>query len=46
MEAFAHEKLSADPAFSSELDSRPLIKALSTEIEKRMLDLTINAPDW
>ncbi|EIW55730.1 glycerol-3-phosphate-1-acyltransferase [Trametes versicolor FP-101664 SS1] len=46
VEAFAQEKLSADSALSTELDSRPLIKALSTEIEKRMLDLTINAPDW
>ncbi|KAI8970577.1 glycerol-3-phosphate-1-acyltransferase [Trametes punicea] len=46
VEAFAQDSLSKDPASSLELDSRPLVKALSLEIEKRLLDLTISAPDW
>ncbi|KAI0635152.1 glycerol-3-phosphate-1-acyltransferase [Trametes polyzona] len=46
VEEFAQEQIAASQDASLELDSRPLIKALSTEIEKRMLTLTINAPDW
>ena len=46
VEAFAQEGVSKDLAPSLDLDSRELVKALSSEIEKRLLDLTINAPDW
>ncbi|KAI0653947.1 glycerol-3-phosphate-1-acyltransferase [Cubamyces menziesii] len=46
VEAFAQEGVSKDSAPSLDLDSRELVKALSSEIEKRLLDLTINAPDW
>ncbi|KAH9849378.1 glycerol-3-phosphate-1-acyltransferase [Lenzites betulinus] len=46
VEAFAEELLAADSESGLELDSRSVIKALTAEIEKRMLDLTINAPDW
>ncbi|KAI0360695.1 glycerol-3-phosphate-1-acyltransferase [Trametes cingulata] len=46
VEAFAQEQISKDEASAHEINSRPLIKALSAEVEKRMLDLTINAPDW
>ena len=43
VEAFAIAKTSET---SESIDSREVIRALSAEIEKRMLDLTINAPDW
>ncbi|KAI0777670.1 glycerol-3-phosphate-1-acyltransferase [Trametes elegans] len=46
VEAFAEEHIAADAESPLELDSRPLIKSLSAEIEKRLFDLTINAPDW
>lgn len=46
VEAFAQDSIAKDAASSLELDSRPLVKALSAEIEKRLKDITINAPDW
>ncbi|KAI0371934.1 glycerol-3-phosphate-1-acyltransferase [Pilatotrama ljubarskyi] len=46
VEDYAQERLCKDPALSPEVNSRSMIKALSAEIEKRMIDLTINAPDW
>ncbi|KAI0826632.1 glycerol-3-phosphate-1-acyltransferase [Trametes gibbosa] len=46
VETFAEEQLAADSESGPELDSRPVIKALTAEIEKRMVELTINAPDW
>lgn len=44
VEAFAAEKIAA--ASDGKLDSREVVRVLSAEIEKRLLDLTINAPDW
>ncbi|KAI0764978.1 glycerol-3-phosphate-1-acyltransferase [Fomes fomentarius] len=46
VEAFAAEKIAAASDGKLELDSREMVRVLSAEIEKRLLDLTINAPDW
>ncbi|KAI0746755.1 glycerol-3-phosphate-1-acyltransferase [Daedaleopsis nitida] len=47
VETFAAEKMNAPVAESElQLDSREVIRALSAEIEKHLLDLTINAPNW
>ncbi|KAI9063659.1 glycerol-3-phosphate-1-acyltransferase [Trametes sanguinea] len=45
VEAFAQDNMAQD-ATLSELDARPLVKALSAEIERRLRDVTVNAPDW
>ncbi|RDX54483.1 acyltransferase [Lentinus brumalis] len=46
VEAFAEERIAQDADGKLQVDSREVIKALSAEIEKRLLGLTINAPDW
>ncbi|KAI0717400.1 acyltransferase [Cerioporus squamosus] len=46
VEAFAEERIAQDADGKLQVGSREVIKALSAEIEKHMLDLTINAPDW
>ncbi|TBU45439.1 acyltransferase [Dichomitus squalens] len=46
VEAFAAEHASKGDAGNDEPDSRDAVKALTAEIEKRLLGLTINAPDW
>ncbi|CDO70086.1 hypothetical protein BN946_scf184806.g13 [Trametes cinnabarina] len=46
VEAFAQENLAQDTTLPHELDARPLVKALTAEIERRLMDITINAPDW
>ncbi|KAI0646294.1 glycerol-3-phosphate-1-acyltransferase [Trametes meyenii] len=46
VEAFANKRISEDSSSSLTVDSRLLVKELSAETEKRMLELTINAPDW
>ncbi|KAI1798228.1 acyltransferase [Ganoderma leucocontextum] len=46
VEAFVEEHGSEADGDKDRLDSRDVIKALTTEIEKRLLALTINAPDW
>ncbi|KAI0674283.1 glycerol-3-phosphate-1-acyltransferase [Trametes maxima] len=46
VEAFANKRISEDQTSSLTVDSRSLVKELSAEIEKEMMKLTINAPDW
>ena len=46
IETFADECLAKQEDGKSELVSREAVKALTSEIERRMLELTINAPDW
>ncbi|RPD65473.1 glycerol-3-phosphate-1-acyltransferase [Lentinus tigrinus ALCF2SS1-7] len=46
VEAFAAEIITQDADGKLQVDSREVIRALSAEIEKRILGLTINAPDW
>ena len=46
IEAFAEEHGSKGDADDDTPDLRDTVKALTAEIEKRLLSLTINAPDW
>ena len=46
VEKFVEEGHAKQEDDKSGLVSKEAVKALSSEIEKRMLQLTINAPDW
>ena len=46
VEAFADEFCAKQEDEEEDVSSREAVKALTTEIEKRMLALTINAPEW
>ena len=46
VEKFVEEGHAKQEDDKSGLVSKEAVKALSSEIEKRMLELTINAPDW
>ena len=45
-EDFASEFGAGQEGENKEVSSRDTVKALTSEIEKKMLALTINAPDW
>ena len=46
VEAFADGFCAAQEDENVDVASREAVRALTAEIEKRMLGLTINAPDW
>ncbi|KAM5537073.1 hypothetical protein V8D89_009219 [Ganoderma adspersum] len=46
VEAFVEEHVGEADGDKDQAGPRDLVKVLTTEIEKRLLGLTINAPDW